>query len=398
MIDREQEARRDLGSTAVRPGTAAALAATLALLCIVPALLQVEAGGLAAAAGAHLAGAFGGSGFFERNARLREGLRGFELALEESSPVRSAALPPAQWIQTALLATGNRKVMVGSEGWLYFRPDVESLVVPGFLEPRPLPIGGQSAEDVPRTSGPAALAALARLGDDLRARDLALAVLVVPGKTAIEHPAKRGIAIANRSLAEFLEALAARGTTVLDAAPWLAAARDDRPLYLRTDTHWTPRGMDLVAQRTAEAIRPLLPAAPEAARTRRAVGVERAGDLLRALRLPERPRLYREEGATIDQVLDSAGAPLQPDPTADLLVLGDSFTNIYDDPALGWGEGAGFAEQLAYHLRRPVDRLAITGGGPAAPLAALTAQRLAGKRVVLYQVVAHELLSGDWTP
>ena len=42
---------------------------------------------------------------------------------------------------------------------------------------------------------------------------------------------------------------------------------------------------------------------------------------------------------------------------ADVLLLGDSFSNIYSLESMGWGTSAGFAEQLSYSLRRPVDRL-----------------------------------------
>ena len=38
-----------------------------------------------------------------------------------------------------------------------------------------------------------------------------------------------------------------------------------------------------------------------------------------------------------------------------MLLLGDSFSNIFSFEAMGWGESAGFAEHLSAALRRPID-------------------------------------------
>jgi alginate O-acetyltransferase complex protein AlgJ len=65
---------------------------------------------------------------------------------------------------------------------------------------------------------------------------------------------------------------------------------------------------------------------------------------------------------------------------------------------MGWGSSAGFAEQLSYVLRRPVDRLMQNDQGAFATRAMLQRDpgRLAGKRVVIYQFAARELTMGDW--
>jgi hypothetical protein len=126
------------------------------------------------------------------------------------------------------------------------------------------------------------------------------------------------------------------------------------------------------------------------------------GDLWALLRLPEERPLLPVKVVDTQPVVGPKGDPWHPDPNADVLVLGDSFTNVFSQAELGWGEGAGFVEQLAYHLRRPVDRVAVNAGGPAAArerLATLLAagdERLEGKRLVVYQFSARELSAGDW--
>ena len=81
-----------------------------------------------------------------------------------------------------------------------------------------------------------------------------------------------------------------------------------------------------------------------------------------------------------------------------MLVLGDSFSNIYALESMGWGTSAGFAEQLSYVLRRPVDRLLQNDQGAFATREMLRhdPSRLEGKKVVVYQFAARELMFGDW--
>jgi alginate O-acetyltransferase complex protein AlgJ len=96
------------------------------------------------------------------------------------------------------------------------------------------------------------------------------------------------------------------------------------------------------------------------------------------------------------------GEPWRPSRSADVLLLGDSFTNIYSLATMGWGEAAGFAEQLSHALQRPIDRIVQNDQAAHATRAMLARDlssgddRLAGKRVVVWQFAARELAAGDW--
>ena len=120
------------------------------------------------------------------------------------------------------------------------------------------------------------------------------------------------------------------------------------------------------------------------------------------LDLPTGQTLYPPERVALRYVVDEAGNPWRSSQDADVLLLGDSFTNIYSLATMGWGEGAGLAEQLSYVLQRPVDRIVQNDQGAHATrgllhreLAAGT-DRLAGKRVVIWQFAAREFAAGDW--
>jgi len=102
------------------------------------------------------------------------------------------------------------------------------------------------------------------------------------------------------------------------------------------------------------------------------------------------------------QILTARGEYWRPDETADVLVLGDSFSNIYSLDTMGWGESAGLIEQLSFELQRPLDCLVINDNGAYATRALLARElargrdRLAGKRLVIWQFAMRELSAGDW--
>lgn len=127
------------------------------------------------------------------------------------------------------------------------------------------------------------------------------------------------------------------------------------------------------------------------------IEVAGSGDTIAMLDLTNRAA----ETVTLERVTRE-GQPWAPDPDAEALLLGDSFTNIYAVPTLGWGSGAGLAAQLSAALGRPVDTLAINDNGSYAPRAALAStirrgrDRLSGKKVVIYAFASRELAFGDW--
>ena len=108
--------------------------------------------------------------------------------------------------------------------------------------------------------------------------------------------------------------------------------------------------------------------------------------------------LFPSEAVWLRRVLQPDGSAWRPSRDADVFVLGDSFSNIYALESMGWGTSAGFAEQLSYSLSAPIDRLLQNDQGAFATRALLQREpeRLNGKRVVIYQFAARELIDGDW--
>ena len=334
------------------------------------------------------------------------GLSGFERALENESFIGRTLRPPAQRLMTGGLGAGNERVYPGRNGWLFYRHDVEYITRPGFLERPHIRRRIAEAPEWTNPPRPDPRAAIVRLKRDLEVRGITLVVMPTPLKPGV-HPemlATRYVSttsvLQNPSYEAFLEDLRQDGVLVFDPSAALAASRRSDPQYLETDTHWRPETMESVAALLGEFITtqtPLPDAADPGYRIER-IEVSNIGDIARMLDLPEDSGLYPPETIWLRRVLQSDGSLWRSARDADVLLLGDSFSNIYALGSMGWGTSSGFAEQLSYGLRRPVDRLVQNDQGSFATRAMLQIDpaRLSGKRVVVYQFAARELTDGDW--
>lgn len=419
---REEQALREVGRTDVRPAvarlTAGLLLATLAALPVARALgLGVEpAEGRwrpferlgAAAVAAWTASREGG--LLAGNRRLLAGLYAFEEDLEETAPFSQPVQSWGQWALTRFGGVGNERALRGRDGRLDYAPDVAVVSGPGFLDPAVLERRSGSGESWEEPPQPDPRPAVAALHAWLTDRGVRLLVVPVPSKAAIQPggfvPSFRRVEapLANPSQESWEAWLDEGGIPWLDLRADLAAFAEETDAYLERDSHWTPGAMELAARLVAERIRPRLPAPSDADPVwlRREAVVEGRGDLAAMLRLPDGHGLWPAQRATIHPVTDDLGGAWRPARGAPVLLLGDSFTNVFSDDGLGWGAGAGLAEQLSFELQLPVDRLAQNAGAATAARRALARQltadptRLDGVRVVVWELAERELASGDW--
>lgn len=209
----------------------------------------------------------------------------------------------------------------------------------------------------------------------------------------------------NPSYSAFVDDLRRDGVIVFDPVAEMARAGASGDLqYLATDTHWRPETVQRVAASLAVFLGRVTVLPPVSAPGYRVEPREarQTGDTAAMLDLPPGQRLYPPERVSLRFVIGPDGDPWRPSRDADVLVLGDSFSNVYSLAAMGWGESAGFVEQLSYALQRPVDRIVQNDEAAHATRALLqrelggASDRLAGKRVVIWQFAARELAFGDW--
>ncbi|QDU47894.1 alginate O-acetyltransferase AlgX-related protein [Gimesia panareensis] len=346
------------------------------------------------------------------NADLLKQIHEFENDLEDESWLGRQILSPTQLLLTRWGGVGNEKAYVGREGWLFYRPGLDYLTAPGFLEPTRLARRAAAGNEYAAAPQPDPRPAILDFQKQLAARGIRLVLMPTPVKPMLEaeqfstHYQNHESLLQNVSYQKFRQDLETQGVLVFDPAPALLSRKREtgQPQYLATDTHWTPGAMSFVAGQLKTFLDQYIDLGqrPATGYWERSCEISNFGDIAVMMQLPEYQTLYSKQAVTIQQVLTPEGRLWKSAPDSDVLLLGDSFTNIYSLGGMNWGESAGLAEQLSYQLQRPVDRIAQNGAGAYATRQTLALDlargkdRLAGKRVVVWQFAIRELAVGDW--
>jgi len=348
-----------------------------------------------------------------RRAPTRDNIKQVEQDLENASTVRALVRPRMQALLTRWGRFGNSKAVVGRDGWLFYGPGVTAVGGPGFLDPGVQRTRQKAALD----AGDPALfpdprPAILDLARFLAGRGIALVVLPVPDKAGLQPSQLHGRGGAgareparNPDSDRLVGELRAAGVLVFDPSPDRLVP-GETPRFLVQDTHWTPAWMRAVADQLARLLveRTKLPALQPRIWRTRPRAVARVGDVTDMLGLPDGQTLFAPEAVTVLEVRDEQDRLFEPSAGADVLLLGDSFTNVFSLEPMGWGEGAGFGAHLAAALGRDLDVLAQNDSGAFATRQLLWnalaggEDRLKGKRVVVWEFASRELAVGNWKP
>lgn len=327
----------------------------------------------------------------------RESFEDYEITLEVESELNNWLLPIVQTIMTGLFRTGNEQAYLGRDGWLFYRADIDSLISSNRF-----PFNNQLESEYFSN----VLDTIVDFKRQLEERNIALIVMPTPVKPSI-HPDKfskriqnPAAPIQNTLYARFIEKLFYNGVLVYDPSLLLFNAALQEDQYLKTDTHWKPEAMESVAKQLANIISENVEFVnkPNSVFTRTATEKTNIGDIARMLNLDENHFLFPKEHVTTHIVQTQSGETWEPEPNAEILFLGDSFSNIYSLGWLGWGESAGLVEHLSAELSRPIDKIVVNAGGSFITRQTLAKEpeRLTGKRVVVYQFASRELFFGFW--
>jgi len=401
-LPREEEADRALKNTKFSPGTKQTLIALFLLTILAVPVIQ-------------LIGEFRAAGSISRLPMISifkslpwlphaEDLKRVERTLENESLVSQWLLPRMQYLLTVVMGAGNEQVYLGHDPWLFYRADVDHVIGPPFLDPVRMRHRLQTGRVQPDP-----IRAIVDFRNQLAARGIDLVVLPLWVKPSVEgemlavsnaNRAEASGALPNPSFNEFKTQLERERVRVFDPAPSLMERGRSRPLYLETDTHWQPETMEFVAERLADFLQ--LPPAP--ASTSPSIiekQIVARGDIAAMLKLTRGDKFFTPEKVTIRQVVTGNGL-WRPSKEADVLLLGDSFSNIFSFEAMGWGESAGFAEHLSFALRRPIDSILRNSDASFATREILSNElargrdRLAGKKIVIWEFATRELSFGNW--
>ncbi|HKW97024.1 MAG TPA: hypothetical protein VJN43_04780 [Bryobacteraceae bacterium] len=306
-----------------------------------------------------------------------ENLRAYEKELERSSMYQQTIRPWMQFLLYAALRNPGEKAILGRDGWLFYKPDVDYLVDRGTSE------------------GDDPFSAIVAFRGELAQRGIRLIVIPMPGKPSV-YPEKLTRRGGFRSpTRDLIARLRAAGIETPD----LFAAFETKPqgssYYLDRDTHWSCEAAQMAAGQVARRILELGWAETGSVEYEtKPLQVKRRGDIMRMMQAPQLEQRFLPEEIPCQQVVRrDTGEFYQDDPHSPVLVLGDSFLRIYEKDEPG---AAGFIAHLAGALKRPVASIVNDGGASTLVRQELSrkADLLAGKKLVIWEFVERDIRFG----
>jgi len=324
-----------------------------------------------------------------RQTPTRANLRRLESGLEKGCRIGRATRPWIQCARLMVLQDAGENAVVGRGGWFFYRPAVRYLIEPWSWR-------GQKAQGN-------AFDAITAFWNELAQRGIRLLVIPAPNKASI-YPemltarANGSAGPVDSNTREILKRLREAGVEVLDLFEVFDQAKrkgDISTCYLAQDSHWSPEGMNLAAQAVARRLLDL--GWVERGTTKyetRLVPVQRYGDVLKMMQVPQIEWFFEPQAIDCTQVVDAETAQLYADdPSAPVLVLGDSFLRIFEQDEPGSG---GFIAHLACNLGFGLTSIVSDGGASTLVRQQLSRRPdlLAGKKVVVWEFVERDLRFG----
>jgi alginate O-acetyltransferase complex protein AlgJ len=238
-------------------------------------------------------------------------------------------------------------VTPGSDGFLFYKPEVEFVSGAGFLDPR-------------FATAPSIVPAIVDFHRQLQKLGIHLILLPVPAKASIyperiwpTYPLESGPAL-NPDWKRWLATLRASGVDVLDLTDEFWRNKPgDPPVFLRTDTHWSSRGMELAADKVVEKLKPLLGEFQPLHFETAPLDTPVYGDLARSANVWFNPAF--PSGSQHLSVVRYNGQEVTTLPNSPVLLIGDSYSNNFKDRG-------GFAHQIMARLGAGVETRAGIGG------------------------------------
>ena len=159
----------------------------------------------------------------------------YETRFIDANPLQSFAVGALASIRYAALSEAYDGAVVGDDGWLFTSEELE--------------VHANFAANVE-----ASARRIAEVRNELAARDIRLITVIIPDKADIyaEHLGFRRADVVRQRLTVFTDLLDRFGAERIDAAAHLRAAKAERAMFMRDDTHWSPFGAQIVAEVVGE--------------------------------------------------------------------------------------------------------------------------------------------------
>ncbi len=315
----------------------------------------------------------------QEEVRARGGWEGWEKAV---APFRNALTEKLKIVESS-----GHDTFAGTDGFLFSRGRSRYLLQTDLLHQTP----GDAASGYGK-----AYTTIVDLNGQLKARNIDLILLLVPSVEEVYADKLMPEASADLPVTpqfiRFIEALLEANVEAVNLFPVFLEARKHlhETLCLHSDPHWAGPGIDLAAQELGRRLQryPELRnyAGPRHKYQTLDLSIPHKGALLEDLPDDLRDK-YPVEQCAVSQVVDEQGHPYAESDDSPVLILGDSYTLIFQP------EAADFSAHVAKEIGFPVTRLTQAGGGPelARHLARKGAEYINRRRVIIWVTVSRYL-------
>lgn len=300
-------------------------------------------------------------------------------------------------------AAAKEAVVKAKDGWLFLAPELRHLGAGEFWDP-----AAQTASAATRKDARDPLPVILDTAAQLRDAGVKLLVVPVPPRAVIyadKLPGGEACVPVRRdaALQVFMAKLRKADVAVLDLTePFIKARAEDEKagsVCCRTDSHWSPRGIEIAAKEIAGWLAANGVSKGELKTVVEIEDVEIAGDLWRILEDPAWPK----ETVKARRVTTPDGFPLEEDKDSPVLVLADSHGLVFHAGEDMLAEGGGLMDLLSAEIGMPVALMARRGSA-ATTVRIDLARRvraepdfLKGKRAVVWCFASRELTeSSGW--
>lgn len=277
----------------------------------------------------------------------------FEKHYDAQFPIKQFGTNVWAALDFTLFGEGRPGVVIGQDGWLYSDEEF-----------KPVADGKQHLQDN--------LAIIRGVRDELASQDIQLVLAIVPAKSRLypEYVGEHRVTLLRQDLFEqFRGSVRRAGIIAPDLLAPLQEAKRHGQVFLRTDTHWTPLGADIAAQRLGAAVQRAvaLQGEPQDFITEDAQREAYKGDLTRFLPLdplfeqlmPAPDNLQQRHTRPANAEVAADDAALFADSTLPVTLVGTSYSA---NPR--WN----FAGALREYLQRDLGNHAEDGHGPILPM------------------------------
>lgn len=276
----------------------------------------------------------------------------FEDKFEQELAGRDYIIAPWSGFSYAAFKTGDRKVVAGKNGWVFFHEEFQY-----FPEAK--------------VEYKHKLEVIEQVRDYLAERGILLVVALLPSKARVYEeylPLEHFPHFNEAMYDDFRKDLLQRGILTPDLKKFFFEQKKDRQMFLKTDTHWTPEGSEAVAEYLALQVRKDCPAlnVPEGRFvTEKGVEEDYDGDLLKFLNTGKLRPVVGPKGERITPHTTRSGGGgeggLFDEQLIGITLVGTSFSFMHH---------LNFEGALKAAFQSDVLNLATEGEGPLKPMAA----------------------------